>query len=375
MIAAFFLGFVVATLWIGGLINRAGHIRSFAILAGASTATSLSFLLIPNPWVWVVLRLLMGMCVAGCFVVTESWMNNRATNENRGILLSIYMGLMYLSSAAGQQALQFGDPAKFEIFAFTSILIAVAIIPVAATKETFPNPVPKTKIHLRRLIQTSPTAVAGCLISGFVLSSLGGLGPIYAQSLGLEINGIALFMSIFVIGGLLFQIPVGRLSDHYDRRKVLGAVTAIAILPSLILSFGSLVNATFIFVSIALLGGLIATIYPLSISYANDYLESDEIISTSAGFVLIFGTGAMLGPVIGSVMMLKMGYQSLFILITLALLSLVLYIAWRTQIRQWVPVKAKEAFVALPEHPAPTIISDLDPRTEISSQSNSKEKI
>ncbi len=126
------------------------------------------------------------MCVAGCLVVTESWMSNRATNENRGILLSIYMGLMYLSSAAGQQALQFGDPTKFEIFAFTSILIAVAIIPVAATKETFPNPVPKTKIHLRRLIQTSPTAVAGCLISGFVLSSLGGLGPIYAQSLGIK---------------------------------------------------------------------------------------------------------------------------------------------------------------------------------------------
>ncbi|MBL10489.1 MAG: hypothetical protein CL402_08255 [Acidiferrobacteraceae bacterium] len=362
MTSAYFLGFAITTLWVGGLINRVGHIRSFAVFASVSTTISLIFLVIIDPWIWVGLRFIMGMCVSGCFVVTESWLNNRATNQNRGLLLSMYMIIIYLAATAGQQMLRIGDPSQFTIFVLASIVLATAIVPVALTKATFPAPVRKPKINLIRLTHISPTAVAGCLIGGIITSSLWGLGPIHAKSLGFTVDQIAIFMSIFVVGGLVFQLPVGRLSDYYDRRKVLWCVTLAALFPSVVLSFGPLITSGLTFISISILGGLVATIYPLSISYANDYLEPDEIISTSAGFVLIFGIGSGLGPIACSALITFAGSYGLFALVTGSLTILTLYISFRMRQRQWVPTHEKEAFVAFPEQPAPTIISDMDPR-------------
>lgn len=368
MTSSYFLGTAVGTLRVGALINRVGHIRSFAAFAAIGAAATLSFLLALNPWAWVLLRLIMGISIAGCFVVTESWLNNRATNQNRGTLLSIYMVIIYLAGTSGQQSLRLGDPINFEMFLFTSILLALAIVPVALTKATHPDPVRKPQIDLKRLVNVSPTALTGCLIGGLITGSMWGLGPVYAQALNFELNQIAAFMSIFVVGGLLFQLPIGRLSDHFDRRKVLLSVTIAATLPSIILSIGMTINSSLLFLSIGCFGGLVSTIYPLSISYANDYLASEDIMSTSAGFVFVFSTGAVIGPIVVSSVMNVLGSSGLFILNTLALLTLAGCILWRMRIRQWVPLSEKEPFVALPEAPAPTIISDLDPRAEVNKE-------
>ena len=278
------------------------------------------------------------------------------------------MVIIYLAGTSGQQSLRLGDPINFEIFLFTSILLALAIVPVALTRATHPDPVRKPQIDLKRLVHVSPTALAGCVFGGLITGSVWGLGPVYAQALNFELNQIAAFMSIFVVGGLLFQLPIGRLSDYFDRRKVLLSVAIAATLPSIILSFGMAINQSLLFLSIGCFGGLVSTIYPLSISYANDYLASEEIISTSAGFVLVFSIGAVIGPIVVSSLMNVLGPSGLFILNTLALLTLAGCILWRMQIRQWARLNEKEPFVALPEVPAPTIISDLDPRTEVNKE-------
>ena len=274
------------------------------------------------------------------------------------------MVIIYLAGTSGQQSLRLGDPINFKMFLFTSILLALAIVPVALTRATHPDPVRKPQIDLKRLVNVSPTALAGCVIGGLITGSMWGLGPVYAQALNFELNQIATFMSIFVVGGLLFQLPIGRLSDYFDRRKVLLSVTIAATLPSIILSFGMAINPSLLFLSIGCFGGLVSTIYPLSISYANDYLTSEEILSTSAGFVLVFSIGAVIGPIVVSSIMNFLGSSGLFILNALALLTLAGCIFWRMRIRQWAPLSEKEPFVALPEAPALTIISDLDPRTE-----------
>jgi len=310
----------------------------------------------------------MGMSIAACFVVTESWLNNRATNQNRGTLLSIYMVIIYLASTSGQQSLRLGDPISFEMFLFTSILLVLAIIPVAVTRATHPDPVRKPQIDLKRLINISPTAFAGCVIGGLMTGSMWGLGPVYAKELNFRVDQIAVFMSIFLMGGLLFQLPIGRLSDYFDRRKVLLSVAVAATFPSIILSFGIIMHPYLLFISVGCFGGLVSTIYPLSISYANDYLASEDIISTSAGFVLVFSVGAVIGPIVVSSVMGVLGSRGLFVVTTLALLTLAGFIFWRMQIRQWVPLNEKEPFVALPDAPAPTILSDLDPRTEVNNE-------
>ena len=365
MMSAYFLGFAIGTFRSGLLINRVGHIRAFSALAAIASICTLLVLLIPNPWVWVVLRVGMGIAIAGLFVVVESWLNNRSTNQGRGAVMAVYITIGFAASALGQQTLQLGDPGESELFLLVGMLLALSLVPVALTSATHPDPVEKPNIDLRKLFGVSPTAVIGCLVAGMIGSSWWGLGPIYAQEIGLSVNHIASVMTAALVGGLLLQLPVGRLSDRFDRRTVLFWITILVLIPAAVLLLGSILNFWLIIIAVGLFFGLSSTIYPLCVAYANDHLDSADVVSASGGFVLFYAMGAVSGPLISSLAMRVSGARGLFVFIITASLALGIFIIWRIQIRQWVPTAGKEPYVLQPEAQAPGVVSELDPRAEV----------
>jgi len=370
MTSAYFIGFAIGTLQAGPIINRAGHIRSFAVFAAIAAATILSFLLIVEPWAWVVFRMIMGASIAGCFVVQESWLNNRATNQTRGVLLSLYIMVGYFASAVGQLSIQLGDPIDVQVFLFCGILLCLAIVPVSLTRATNPEPVERARLNFNKLFTTSPTAAAGCFLGGVLIGSLWAFGPIYSRDLGLGIDQIAIFMSAIVIGGFILQLPIGRLSDAFDRRTVLLAVSITAVLPASLLVFGAPFGTLSLYITIGLFGGLISTIYPISVAYANDYLSKDDIVSSTAGFVFAFGIGAIVGPLATSTSISIFGYGGLFILALLALITLTSIIIWRMRVRHWAATVDKEKFVVMAGSPTQAMASELNPNVEVDENYN-----
>jgi len=305
----------------------------------------------------------MGAASAGLFVVVESWLNNRATNNSRGILLSIYIMIGYMASAVGQQAIKFGDPASFGLFLLVGIVLVLSLVPVSLTKATHPDPVDKPLLNIRTLFSVSPTAVMGCLVAGLISSSWWGLGPVYAQEIGLTVSQISGFMTAGLIGGMALQIPIGRLSDRRDRRLVLfGVATGLGI-PATMLVLSGFLPAWTLLVSAAVFFGLSSTLYPLSVAYANDYLDSSDVVAASGGFVLVFGVGAVIGPLAASAAMRFAGPQGMFMFTIAAAALLVGFIAWRTRVRHWAPVVEKEPYILQPE--TPSAVGDLDPRAEV----------
>lgn len=363
MASGYFFGFALGTFRSGPLINRIGHIRTFAALSAIAAASAMMVLIFQDPWAWVVLRAIMGAASAGLFVVVESWLNNRATNNSRGILLSIYIMIGYMASAVGQQAIKFGDPASFGLFLLVGIVLVLSLVPVSLTKATHPDPVDKPLLNIRTLFSVSPTAVVGCLVAGLISSSWWGLGPVYAQELGLSVAQISGFMTAGLLGGMLLQIPIGRLSDRQDRRLVLFGVAACLSIPALMLVLSGMMPSWTLPVSAAVFFGLSSTLYPLSIAYANDYLDPGDVVAASGGFVLVFGVGAVVGPLAASGAMRFAGPQGMFMFAMGAAVLLVGFIAWRSRVRQWAPVVEKEPYILQPE--TPSAIGDLDPRAEV----------
>jgi len=202
-----------------------------------------------------------------------------------------------------------------------------------------------------------------CLVAGLISSSWWGLGPVYASNIGLSVSQVSGFMTAGLIGGMLLQIPVGRLSDRLDRRLVILGVTIALGAPSLILVLGGLLPGWSLIGTVALFFGLSSTLYPLSVAYANDYLESGDIVAASGGFVLIYGVGAVIGPLASSYAMRLMGPQGMFVLIIAMAALLTLFILSRMRIRQWAAVVEKEPYVLSPE--TPMAVGDLDPRAEV----------
>jgi MFS family permease len=226
--SAYSAGFMVGCFCMPYIVRRVGHIRTFAVCAAIAASVVLLMVLAVHPVVWIPLRALSGICFAGLFMVIESWLNERATSINRGQVLAVYMVINLTAVTIGQMILPLGDPAGFSLFALTAIAITLALVPVGLTTSSAPQPLREVRLRLRRLYAMSPVGVVGGFFVGLANGAFGGLGAVFATQIGLSITGVALFMSASLVGGALAQLPIGRVSDRTDRRKVIVAVCVLA---------------------------------------------------------------------------------------------------------------------------------------------------
>ena len=88
--ATYFLGFAAGCLIGPRIVRRVGHIRTFTAMVSVASAMMLVHAMVLEPLVWWLCRGITGLCFAVLFMVIESWLNERSTNENRGRMFSIY---------------------------------------------------------------------------------------------------------------------------------------------------------------------------------------------------------------------------------------------------------------------------------------------
>lgn len=365
MMSVFYLGLILGTLRCGRLINRIGHIRAFAVFSATSAAVVIVFPLFVSAPLWMLLRGILGFNLAGMYMVAESWLNTRATGDNRGTLLAIYTMTSFLAMGGGQLLINLGDPAGFELFIVVNLLFCLALVPVAVTRATHPAPVEFSHFRFRQLYAISPVSVGGCLCSGFALGALFGMGPIYGQDLGLSVAQISQFMSVLIVSGLFLQLPLGRLSDRLDRRWVIVAVASVMALAGFAMVLWAQHSFAVLLGLAAIFGGLLATLYPLSVAYANDYIDPKDMVPASGGLLLAYSVGAAVGPAIAAGVMRLTGPGGLFLYTGVAAAALVVFALYRMRQRHWAPVREKEAFVPLPVTDVQTsVVNEIDPRCE-----------
>ncbi len=363
--SSYYIGLILGTFKCGALVNRIGHIRAFATFSAISAVCILTFGLFVSPSAWIALRIVLGFNLAGLYMVAESWLNTKATSETRGTILSIYMTITYLALGGGQFLINVADIGGDSLFMISAILLTLALVPVSITRASHPDPVESSHMSMGALFAISPVAAVGCVVSGIIVGSMFGMGPIYAKEQGLDTQGISLFMGIVIIAGLFTQVPVGQLSDRLDRRSVIVAVTVGAALVGLALIFSAYLRIIPLYIWIALYGGFTATLYPLCVAYANDYLEPGQVVAASGSLVFAFGTGAAVGPPAAALFMDNMGPRGLFALSFCICVLYIGFILYRMRIRSWAPVVDKDPYVPMPEVIATPVISGIDPRAEV----------
>jgi MFS family permease len=364
IMAAYFIGYVGGTYICPWLIRQFGHIRSYAILATIASAAAVAFPLFTIPTIWFLLRMITGVCMVGLFMVIESWLNEIAPAENRGRFFAVYMLTTLLAMALGQFLLLAGDIDKFDLFAVTTILVSLALVPVAMTKVRQPEPIESPPLHFTTLYKNSPLGVIGTLVAGMVTGAFWGMGPIFASGIGMSELNIALFISLTVIGGALLQWPVGMLSDRYDRRSVLtisallGGGVAL-LMHSLLESFpGNLVplGGGFIF------GAFAFSLYALSVAHVNDRLEAGQALDGARGLLQLYGIGAAIGPMLAGYIMQYYGAASLLLFFAVCMLLFGLFALIRMRMSDAIP--AEEQGEYQPMQQASPVVLEMDPRVE-----------
>jgi len=312
VMSTFYIGFLIGSIMTPRITIKVGHIRVFAAYAAiSSTAILIQSLAVTVP-LWIAMRLISGFCFAGLYIVAESWLNDRATNETRGKLLSLYMVVTYIGIGAGQLLLNLANPLEFQLFILVSILISVAVVPLLLSAGSPPAFHDSVRISLLELFRLTPLGIVSMFSVGLVTATFFALGPVYAQRIGLNIRDTSYFMTAAVLGTVLLQGPIGALSDRFDRRRVLTMVMILTSISALACIPAEQVSIEALFLAIAVFGGLAFPLYSVCIAYTNDHLNPNQMIAASGALVLVGGLGAIVGPVLFAMIMDKFGTQALF---------------------------------------------------------------
>ena len=344
--SGYFMGFLSGARLTPTLIRRVGHVRVFAALGSFMSAGLIAFPLLAEPWAWTVLRLLVGFCMSGIYVTAESWLNDAATNETRGKVLSAYMIAQTLGIIGAQGLLTLGDAGTAGLFIGASILVSVSFAPILLSVAQAPATEVARPMPLRDLFSGSPLGTVGIFLLGSVYATQSGMGAVFGTQIDLTTPQIALFIAMLFAGALVMQYPIGWLSDRMDRRKL---IFGAAVLGAISCAFGWMNGGELwpLMASAFFAGGVTTPLYALFLAYTNDYLPSEDMPAASGGLVLTFGIGAILGPLVTGWVMQQFGPFAFWLVLSITFSAIALYALYRMTQRAVVPVEETESYVAV----------------------------
>jgi len=368
IMAGYYAGYIIGTLIAPRLIRNVGHVRCFSAFAAVAAASSLGFGLLVDPLFWFALRILTGICVVGLYMVVESWLNEQSSGPSRGRIFSVYMMSTLVALGIGQFLLLVGDNTELTLFALSAILISLGVVPIAITRVTEPRIELLLPAKLSELIHISPLGMIGALSAGIVNGAFWGMAPVFGQRLHLGDDGIAFLMSATILGGVMLQWPIGHLSDRLDRRSVLiltsfaTAAAAVLITYIVVLGYPGLILTSFLY------GGLMFALYSISVAHTNDHLMPGQVLAATQGLLLVFGIGALCGPVLGGIAMASLGPPGLPAMSAITTVALALFGVFRVTRKaapaideqaEFVPL-ARTSPVVLEMHPEANQTPELD---------------
>lgn len=360
IMSGFFLGYVIGSFICPRIQQTVGHIRSFSTFAAIGCASVILHGLWVHPFIWWLLRIITGISMLGMYLAIESWLNNLASNQNRGRLFAVYMTINLLALGCGQYMLLLYGFDSVAPFALSALFFSLALVPIALTRMLQPGLVNVRRLGLRKLHATSPLGVIGVLISGLLGGAFWGLGPIYATGAGLSDAGVALFMSAVIFGGALLQWPIGHLSDHHDRRLVLMNVSLIGAVAALAVFALATTHLNYALMLAVAFGGCAFSVYSLSVAHTNDHLEAGQMLESSRGLLLLSGIGASIGPILAGFAIEWSGSHGLMLYFAMLMVILAAYAALRKRIGVVISTEAQHEFVAM-ARTSPAVL-ELDPR-------------
>jgi MFS family permease len=320
-----FLGFFIGCWWSPRLIGTIGHSRAFAVFASMGTIGAIAHPLIIDAAFWMFLRVLSGMCVAGCYTIIEAWFQAKLTNENRGRVMGVYRVVDIGASSVAQLMIAFLEPASYVSYNLLAILACACILPLALTTSKQPEVPTTPRLHPIRTAITSPLGVAGVIIAGVTASSFRMVGPIYGQDVGLNAAQTGQFLASVLIGGALAQFPIGYLADKFDRRVVLIWLSVASICICSSMAWVNPRDPMMIYAMAFMFGLLTYPIFSVSTAHANDFCSDEKRVELNASLMFCYGIGAIFSPLIASVLIQNFGPTALFSYISVAHIGLVVF--------------------------------------------------
>jgi MFS family permease len=348
VMSGYFAGFLGGAALTPIIIRRAGHVRVFAAMASLASVAILVHAMVVTPAVWGAMRVLTGFAYCGLFIVTESWLNDRASNEVRARLLSIYLVITYVAMGGGQLTMNLADPTGYTLFLLNAIILSLALVPILLSQNREPDTSAPEPLGLRQLYRISPLGTLGTFAVGMSHGAVFGMAAVFARGFDLSVAEVSVFMAVLIAGGALLQWPIGRLSDGMDRRRVItGVAAAVAVIAALAVPIGQASDWGLIAMGF-LFGGTVLPLYALCVAYTNDHLKPSQMVAASSGLYKAVAVGAVLGPTVTGWLMDVVGTSGFLWYFCALHVALVLFALYRMTRSESPSLEEQAAYAPVP---------------------------
>ncbi|EJL57434.1 MULTISPECIES: MFS transporter [unclassified Rhizobium] len=266
-----------------------------------SAISALAFYYAQDFWMWFPLRFAFHGATTTLFILSEFWINAASPPSKRGFVLGIYATVLSLGFAGGPLLFSILGSDGILPFAVGAGAVLLAAIPIYIARYESPVLEEKPELHFMRYVFLVPTATAAVFIFGAVEAGGLALFPIYAVRAAFTESQAALLLTVMGIGNVIFQIPVGLLSDRMkDKRPLLAAMAFMGLIGSLMLPV--LVHSWILMATVLLFwGGCVAGLYTVGLSHLGSRLTGSDLAAANAAFVFCYAVGTVAGPqVIGA---------------------------------------------------------------------------
>jgi MFS family permease len=302
------LGFIIGCFVSPSRIQRVGLIRAFAAGAALLTITIVGLEIFDGVGAMALIRFMMGMSVALVLAVSDSWINLISPSDKRGRVIAVYAIVLGAASIASQMVFLFLDSVTNGFVLVFAITMNISVVLVAMTSASAPQVVRVSGRSRTFFIRVPLVPAVNAFAAGFVTTSFVSIVPFHLANSGVEENTVAMMLAALYLGRLLFQWPVGMISDRLDRRLVLaGLALGAGLLAILWLATdsgggrylgdttGSLHTAVGL-IYVLLLGGMIYPIQSVATAVAFDRAEEGNLPQTATTMLGLNSVGSILGP-------------------------------------------------------------------------------
>jgi MFS family permease len=362
ILSVYAIGYLIGAYYSKKFIHKVGHIRTFALCGSLMSFAILVSALTMDLWVWGVMRFVMGFAVAITIATFDGWLSQATNKSARGQVLAFNQVVVFSAICISQFFVLLSPPTTTTLFILAGILFSISISFLAIGKIQTPAIEEFESLSLRQTFNISPLGVVCCISCGFIYAALINLLPIYAEGYGVIDLELSILMASAVAGAVIMQLPIGFLSDRYDRRHLIFTMVTIIIVLSIIFPIvfrlGLLIPS---YIIIGVMSGLVLCLYPLGISETFDKVQQSQMVGAMSSLLGFYAIGSIFGPYLASLMMKYFGAEGLFSTLCTLEVMFLCFIVYRMRVRESLPIEQQESFVMSSPN---SVVPLLDPRTE-----------
>ena len=291
------LAILVAGPFAPRIIHAVGLLPSLHIGIAVVAGAILLMAAFPGLGPWFLLRFVFGLGVVLYWVGSETWINTVAREESRGRIMGVYMTALMVGLAGGPLIIAATGIDGILPFLIGAGLMAASAVPLVLARRLAPSIPPTRPIRLRQVVLLAPTVMATIAAAGFTDMAIITLYPLYALRSGFSQDAALLMLSVYFVGSLALQLPIGWLADHLDRRRILMLCAGVGVVGPLMLPFVLHIEVA-LWPLLFLWGGAVVGLYTVGLTLLGQSFPAAHLARAVAVFVMFYTTGGVIGPVV-----------------------------------------------------------------------------